>query len=94
MAREAFAGQQQNGLFRRSHCGCELTVPKIFDAQHGLHPGVDLSNLGFALASTGQYDRAERELCRSLELEHGNLKTQQLLDVVLANTPQPPDRHN
>jgi len=55
---------------------------------------VDLSNLGFALASTGQYDRAERELRRSLALDHGNLKTQQLLDAVLANILQPPEHHN
>jgi tetratricopeptide (TPR) repeat protein len=45
----------------------------------------DRSNLGLALASTGQYDRAERELRRALELG-SNLKTRQLLDVVLNAT--------
>jgi tetratricopeptide (TPR) repeat protein len=50
----------------------------------------DRSNLGFALASTGQYDRAEREVRRALALDHSNLKAQQLLDVVLANLRKPP----
>ena len=45
---------------------------------------VDRANLGFALASIGQYDRSELELRRSLALDHSNLQTQQLLEVVLA----------
>ena len=51
---------------------------------------VDRSNLGFALASTGQYDRAEQELRHALALDHSNLKARQLLDVVLANARKPP----
>ena len=50
---------------------------------------VNYSNLGFALASIGKYDRAELELRRALALDHGNLKTRQLLDAVLANAPKP-----
>ncbi len=49
---------------------------------------VNYSNLGFALASIGQYDRADPELRRALALDHGNLKTRQLLDAVLANVPK------
>jgi len=45
---------------------------------------VDRSNLGFALAATGQYDRAEVELRRAIALDHDNLKTRELLNVVLA----------
>jgi len=58
-----------------------------------LQPGdaVDRSNLGFALASTGQYDRAERELRLALALDHRDLKTTHLLEVVLAaNAARPP----
>jgi tetratricopeptide (TPR) repeat protein len=52
---------------------------------------VDHANLGFALASTGQYDRAERELRLAIALDKSNLTTKQLLDVVLAaNVRQPP----
>ncbi len=50
---------------------------------------VDRSNLGFALVSAGQYDRAELELRRALALDQNNPKIQQLLDVVLANVPKP-----
>lgn len=44
----------------------------------------DRSNLGFALASTGQYDLAELELRRALALNSDNPRTKELLDVVLA----------
>ena len=44
---------------------------------------VDRSNLGLALACTGQYDRAERELRRALALDGSSLKTRQLLEVVV-----------
>jgi Flp pilus assembly protein TadD len=40
------------------------------------------ANLGYALAATGQYTRAEQELQRSVQLDSGNLKTRKLLDVV------------
>jgi Flp pilus assembly protein TadD len=45
---------------------------------------VDRSNLGFALAATGQYERAKVELRCALVLDHGELRTRQLLDIVLA----------
>lgn len=45
---------------------------------------MDRSNLGFALAAIGQYQRAEVELRCALVLDHGELKTRQLLDIVLA----------
>lgn len=51
---------------------------------------VDRSNLGFALASIGQYDRAERELRRAVALDGASLQTRQLLDVVLARGLKPP----
>jgi tetratricopeptide (TPR) repeat protein len=52
---------------------------------------VDRSNLGFVLAATGQYDRAEGELRCALYLDHGQLKTRQLLDLVIAaEAPKPP----
>ena len=44
----------------------------------------DHSNLGFALVSMGQYDRAEQELRRAVALDKGNRTTKQLLDEVLA----------
>jgi Flp pilus assembly protein TadD len=45
---------------------------------------VDRSNLGFALASLRQYDRAEQELRRAIALDSSDLTTRQLLDAVLA----------
>jgi len=51
---------------------------------------VDRSNFGLALAHTGQYDRAEQELRRALALDGSDLKTRQLLDIVLERqAPQP-----
>jgi len=49
-----------------------------------LLPGdaVNRSNLGFALASTGQYDHAEAELRCALALDHGDAQTRQLLNLV------------
>lgn len=44
---------------------------------------VDRYNLGFALAETGQYERAEMEIRCALVLNHGEAKTRQLLDIVL-----------
>jgi tetratricopeptide (TPR) repeat protein len=46
---------------------------------------VNRSNFGFSLASTGQYDRAEEELHRALELDRRNITTRRLLEVVEAN---------
>jgi Flp pilus assembly protein TadD len=45
---------------------------------------VDHSNLGFALASTGQYDQAEAELRCALALDHGDAQTRQLLNLVMS----------
>jgi len=54
---------------------------------------VDHSNLGYALAKAGQYHHAEQELRRALALGHGDPKTRQLLDIVVAaeaaKPPQP-----
>jgi tetratricopeptide (TPR) repeat protein len=44
----------------------------------------DHSNLGYALASLGEYDRAALELRRAITLDHTNPKTGELLDIVLA----------
>jgi Flp pilus assembly protein TadD len=56
---------------------------------------VDRSNLGFALASTGEYDRAERELRCAIVLDRADLKTKQLLDVVIAaRLPNQARNHN
>jgi len=44
---------------------------------------VDRSNFGLALAQTGQYDRAEGELRQALALDSSDLKTRQLLEMVL-----------
>jgi tetratricopeptide (TPR) repeat protein len=46
---------------------------------------VDRSNLGVSLAAVGQYDRAERELRRALELDPDNIKAKQLLEVLIDN---------
>jgi Flp pilus assembly protein TadD len=43
---------------------------------------VNRSNFGLSLASVGEFDRAEQELRRSLELDRGNLATRQLLEMV------------
>jgi Flp pilus assembly protein TadD len=43
---------------------------------------VNRSNLGLSLASVGEFDRAEQELRRSLELDRSNLTTRQLLEVI------------
>jgi len=52
---------------------------------------VDRSNLGFALASDGQYERAGRELRLAIALDNSDLTTKELLDVVLAaSVSQPP----
>jgi Flp pilus assembly protein TadD len=51
---------------------------------------VDRSNLGFALASTGQYDRAEAELRCALALDHGDPQTRHLLDLVIASVTTKP----
>ncbi len=48
------------------------------------HDPVDRSNFGFALAATGQYDRAEQELQVALVLDHGNLMTKKLLAAVIS----------
>ena len=58
---------------------------------------VDRSNLGFALALVGQYDRAEVELRCALALDPSDPKTMQLLDVVRAARiarPQPATTSN
>ena len=49
------------------------------------HSAVDRSNLGVSLAAVGQYDRAERELRRALELDCNNVKAKQLLAVLIDN---------
>jgi tetratricopeptide (TPR) repeat protein len=46
---------------------------------------VNRANLGLCLVLTGQYDRAEQELRRALELDPRNRKTQDLLDALLAS---------
>jgi len=46
---------------------------------------VNRANLGLCLVLTGQYDRAEQELRRALQLDGRNLKTQQLLQALLAS---------
>jgi Flp pilus assembly protein TadD len=38
-----------------------------------------------SLAAVGQYDRAERELRRALELDGDNVKAKQLLEVMIDN---------
>jgi Flp pilus assembly protein TadD len=45
---------------------------------------VDRSNLGFALAATGQYDRAEQELQRAIALDNSDLSTKKLLATIIA----------
>jgi len=47
------------------------------------HDAVSRSNFGLSLATTGQYDRAERELRRALELDRTSFKTRELLEVLL-----------
>jgi hypothetical protein len=49
------------------------------------HSAIDRSNLGVSLAAVGQYDRAERELRRALELNCDNVKAKQLLEVLIDN---------
>ncbi len=49
--------------------------------------GVNRSNYGLALVLSGQYDRAQQELRRALELDPRNLKTKQLLDALLVAHP-------
>jgi tetratricopeptide (TPR) repeat protein len=46
---------------------------------------VNRANLGLCLVLTGQYDRAEQELRRALELDPRNGKTQELLDALMAS---------
>src|SRR6266853_3364472 len=41
------------------------------------HDAVSRSNFGLSLATTGQYDRAERELRRALELDRTSFKTRE-----------------
>jgi Flp pilus assembly protein TadD len=54
------------------------------------HDAVDRSNLGLALALTGEYDRAERELLSALSLDRSDGKTRQLLEIVQRRALQPP----
>jgi tetratricopeptide (TPR) repeat protein len=49
--------------------------------------GVNRSNYGLSLVLTGQYDRAQQELRRALELDPRNLKAKQLLDALNALHP-------
>ena len=46
---------------------------------------INRSNLGLSFASTGQYDRAEQELQRALQLDAKNDTTRRLLEVVEAD---------
>ena len=88
----ALAKYPESSAWTQSMLGVEYLKTKQFEAavialeQAVLllpHDAVDRSNLGFALACTGQYDRAERELRRAVALDTGNFTTRQLLKVVL-----------
>jgi tetratricopeptide (TPR) repeat protein len=46
---------------------------------------VNRYNLGLSLVSVGQYDRAERELRRTLELDSGHARAKRLLQALLNN---------
>jgi Flp pilus assembly protein TadD len=48
------------------------------------HDSVDHSNLGASLAAVGQWDLAEQEARRALELDRRNVKAKELLDALLA----------
>ena len=56
--------------------------------------GVNRSNYGLSLVLSGQYDRAQQELRRALELDPRNLKAKQLLDALIALHPGNPLARN
>jgi len=89
---ETLAKYPDSGAWTYSWLGVEYIKTDQFDAavtsfeQAVLllpHDAVSRSNFGLSLATTGQYDRAERELRRALELDRTSFKTRELLDVLL-----------
>jgi Flp pilus assembly protein TadD len=92
----ALAKYPESAAWTQSMLGVEYLKTRQFDAAVTAleqavvllpREAVDRSNLGFALASTGQYDRAERELRRAVALDTGNRTTKQLLEVVRSARP-------
>jgi tetratricopeptide (TPR) repeat protein len=91
---EALAKYPESAAWIQPVLGIEyLKTDQFADAVKALEQAVLLlprdaihrSNLGLSLASVGEYDRAQRELRRALELDRSNVTTKQLLEVVEAN---------
>jgi tetratricopeptide (TPR) repeat protein len=89
----ASAKYPESDAWTKSMLGVEYLKTRQFEAAAATleraievlpRDAADHSNLGFALASMGQYDRAEQELRRAVALDKSNPTTKQLLDVVLA----------
>jgi tetratricopeptide (TPR) repeat protein len=91
----ASAKYPESNAWTQSMLGVEYLKTRQFDAAvTSLEQAIvllprdsaDHSNLGFALASIGQYDRAEQQLRRALALDNSNVTTRHLLDAVLAGS--------
>src|SRR5580658_8591103 len=44
---------------------------------------INHANLGFSLATTGEWDLAESEVLKALQLDPANVKARSILDIVL-----------
>ena len=65
-------------------CGDYVQAEESFEVATKLmpHQAAHHSNLGLSLAFLGQWDRAEQEVRKALQLDHANAKAKQILDAM------------